>query len=604
MDGLHDEVVRRQPPVHQWRAFVYCTGLLEEPLLGTVDHFRNHKGADQPPELALGDPAAGSPTNIAHFSQHRLLPLLLQRALDAGAPLWHQPEGVARQPGGSSNGSQQAGVEQSRDVAGSQSQGHDGNTGQMEVGSSGVWEAGTGPGTPVLFGWQCTGMEACAEGVRVPISRTRLPESQGSLGAHSRSGSSGMQLAAGGNKGAVKSVKEGVEKEGIEKEGVEWEGVDSVVIESEYVVGCDGASSGVREWAGIGMEGDPCLQRLVSVHFRSPSLGQRLLAMGRPGMLYFVFRHGCDCSSSGALLRGREFSGSDTLLPPAQGPQDFSHEECERLIRAALGSKADTRPFPVKVLSVRPWAMSAQVASSFLAPAPAPSWPPPPGSTQLRQAGGDIQAGSGVQAGRVILAGDAAHRFPPAGGFGMNTGIQDAHNLAWKLAAILSSTSSPRLLNTYLSERAPVAKANCGLSVSNFYSAMGVASALGLDPRAPRVLQQALESSPVALLLPGSARAALMQQALAAGRAQLSPWLLSAWNPLGALRLGAVQANLRDGRSLQLLFPQHDLGFRWEACGTVEAGRACLAQVAQAGLSAHRRPACLPACLPACMPAW
>ena len=40
-----------------------------------------------------------------------------------------------------------------------------------------------------------------------------------------------------------------------------------------------------------------------------------------------------------------------------------------------------------------------------------------------------------VQAGRVLLAGDAAHRFPPAGGFGMNTGIQDAHNLAWKLAA-------------------------------------------------------------------------------------------------------------------------------------------------------------------------
>src|SRR5262249_48332962 len=57
---------------------------------------------------------------------------------------------------------------------------------------------------------------------------------------------------------------------------------------------------------------------------------------------------------------------------------------------------------------------------------------------------------------RVFLAGDAAHTLPPnRGGFGANTGIEDAHNLAWKLAAVLSGESTPRLLDTYDAERRP-----------------------------------------------------------------------------------------------------------------------------------------------------
>ncbi len=60
--------------------------------------------------------------------------------------------------------------------------------------------------------------------------------------------------------------------------------------------------------------------------------------------------------------------------------------------------------------------------------------------------------------GRVFLAGDAAHTLPPTrGGFGANTGIHDAHNLAWKLAAVLAGSSSPKLLETYSAEREPVA---------------------------------------------------------------------------------------------------------------------------------------------------
>nr|MBR9646608.1 FAD-dependent monooxygenase [Streptococcus sp. 11-4097] len=59
---------------------------------------------------------------------------------------------------------------------------------------------------------------------------------------------------------------------------------------------------------------------------------------------------------------------------------------------------------------------------------------------------------------RIFLVGDSAHIMPPTGGFGSNTGIQDAHNLAWKLAAVIKGKANPKLLETYHKERYPVAK--------------------------------------------------------------------------------------------------------------------------------------------------
>lgn len=69
--------------------------------------------------------------------------------------------------------------------------------------------------------------------------------------------------------------------------------------------------------------------------------------------------------------------------------------------------------------------------------------------------------------GRLFLAGDAAHRLPPTGGFGMNTGIQDVHNLAWKLAMVLNGQADQSLLDTYFTERVQIAKTNTFWSMSN-----------------------------------------------------------------------------------------------------------------------------------------
>lgn len=90
----------------------------------------------------------------------------------------------------------------------------------------------------------------------------------------------------------------------------------------------------------------------------------------------------------------------------------------------------------VKILGIAPWTASAHVAEQY-------------------------------RCERIFLAGDAAHEMPPTGGFGMNTGVQDVHNLVWKLAAVLKGLASPSLLDTYHDERQPVARAITEQSLIN-----------------------------------------------------------------------------------------------------------------------------------------
>jgi 2,4-dichlorophenol 6-monooxygenase len=86
------------------------------------------------------------------------------------------------------------------------------------------------------------------------------------------------------------------------------------------------------------------------------------------------------------------------------------------------------------------------------------------------------------QAGRVFLLGDAAHRHPPTGGLGLNCGIHDAHNLCWKIAAVLAGRAGAGLLDTYNEERRPVASATVDAAVSAAMNSGSVVTALGLSP--------------------------------------------------------------------------------------------------------------------------
>ena len=81
--------------------------------------------------------------------------------------------------------------------------------------------------------------------------------------------------------------------------------------------------------------------------------------------------------------------------------------------------------------------------------------------------------------------------------------VQDAHNLAWKLAAVLKGAAAPKLLDSYQAERKPVAQANTDLSVANWHEAVKVPKVLGLDPRAANLLNAVVGSGPMSLLPAG-----------------------------------------------------------------------------------------------------
>ncbi|MGI9611933.1 MAG: FAD-dependent monooxygenase [Acidimicrobiales bacterium] len=193
-----------------------------------------------------------------------------------------------------------------------------------------------------------------------------------------------------------------------------------------YVIAADGASSGVRRNLGIDMEGLPELLTMVGIYFHADL---RRWTENRPALLYWVMNSAAP--GTFIALDGLQRWVFHLQMPPGETP-DVSDQEATEIVRRAIG---DT-DVAIDVRSVKPWRMTAQVAERY------------------RQ-------------GRVFLAGDAAHRFPPTGGLGLNTGVQDVHNLAWKLARVLAGSSTDSLLDTYEEERKPIAQQNSDFSVHN-----------------------------------------------------------------------------------------------------------------------------------------
>jgi putative polyketide hydroxylase len=187
------------------------------------------------------------------------------------------------------------------------------------------------------------------------------------------------------------------------------------VVRADYLVAADGVRSGVRSSLGIGTSGpgelgDPLINILFEADLREYTKGHSFVACDitnpdSPGMLVTV-------DGKSRWIFHVEYTGGD-----------FTPERCATLIRAAIG----VPDLDVRVLSTQPWRVRALLADRF-------------------------------QDGRVFLAGDAAHAVPPLGAFGMNTGIADAHNLAWKLAMVLNDQAGEALLESYEAERRPVAE--------------------------------------------------------------------------------------------------------------------------------------------------
>ncbi|WP_237980721.1 FAD-dependent oxidoreductase [Bacillus thuringiensis] len=193
------------------------------------------------------------------------------------------------------------------------------------------------------------------------------------------------------------------------------------IIHCDYVIAADGAKGKIRDQLGISTEG-----------------------RGTIGGYYMNIYFEADLSE---FIQGDAFGFSMVLHPEVLGalipvdnerrwiyhvsydplkeerPEGFTIKRCKQIIQTAIGSIN----VELEILSVLPWEATESIATKF-------------------------------QDNRIFLVGDSAHIMPPTGGFGSNTGIQDAHNLAWKLAAVIKGKAKPKLLETYHEERYPVAK--------------------------------------------------------------------------------------------------------------------------------------------------
>jgi putative polyketide hydroxylase len=209
------------------------------------------------------------------------------------------------------------------------------------------------------------------------------------------------------------------------------------LIRARWLVGADGASSTVRDRLAIEMVGDPDLGSLINVYF----VGRLHPAGDTPPLAM----QSVSPDVAGAFISmdgDSRWCFHHNYNPNEEQPDDFDAERCTALIRRAAGVDSD---HPVDVRSIRPWTMTALVAEQF-------------------------------RVGSVFLVGDAAHAFPPTGGFGMNSGIQDAHNLAWKLVAVSNGTGGAALLDSYEAERQPVAYLNTAQSLRNAHRGSSSAS--------------------------------------------------------------------------------------------------------------------------------
>jgi 2-polyprenyl-6-methoxyphenol hydroxylase-like FAD-dependent oxidoreductase len=233
-------------------------------------------------------------------------------------------------------------------------------------------------------------------------------------------------------------------------------------VRSSYLVAADGAHSLVRERSGIEMTGRGAFARCVTIYFRADMrdlIGNRNLSVvyvNHPELLgFFRFSFAGDAGFLAVFSTTEPDGSRDTHVG-----EDLTPERCVELVRKALG-----RPdLSVDVDNVQHWSAEASWATRF-------------------------------QDRRVFLAGDAAHVMPPTGGFGGNTGVADAHDLAWKLALVANGTAGAELLDSYDPERRPVA----ALTVEQAYTryVLRVDPSLQRDDLAAPLDDASIELGPV-----------------------------------------------------------------------------------------------------------
>lgn len=218
-------------------------------------------------------------------------------------------------------------------------------------------------------------------------------------------------------------------------------------VRAQYMIGADGARSRVMELLGIPLQGEMGLGCAVNVWLRADL---RRFCENRPGVLYWMVQPGNDYwVGSGTFICVRPWDEWVMLFmyDPAQGEPDLSEAAVIERARRVIGDDE----FPVEVLATSKWQINHVVAERY-------------------------------SQGRVFCCGDAVHRHPPANGLGTNTSVQDAYNLAWKLAMTLKGEAGPGLLDSYSQERQPVGRQVVDRAMASVRNMLPISNALGFKP--------------------------------------------------------------------------------------------------------------------------
>ena len=194
-------------------------------------------------------------------------------------------------------------------------------------------------------------------------------------------------------------------------------------LRARYLIGCDGPSGVVREALGFGVEGLGTLAHSVNLYFRSADLAT---VHGKGWARFYRVIDETGCWAELIPIDGKELWRLTVFDEP------LSKADAAFLLEKLAGG-----PFTYEMLNVSPWQRRDHVAKRY----------------------GE---------GRVFIAGDAAHECSPTGGIGMHTGLEEAVNLGWKLAAMVEGWGGPALLSSYEIERRPIAVRNVELATRSF----------------------------------------------------------------------------------------------------------------------------------------
>lgn len=229
----------------------------------------------------------------------------------------------------------------------------------------------------------------------------------------------------------------------IQSEVLDIENNRVLKIKSKLVLSADGAGSPSRKFLNIAMNGPEKIDDFASAYFEM-NLRKHVKT---PAKLFWILNP----HSPGTFIAHHIEKRWVYMFPiflDYQKKEDFTKPLFEERIKTSLGNP----DLDIEVKSISFWRMSLQFAERF-------------------------------RMDKVLLLGDAAHRFPPTGGLGMNTGIADAHNVAWKVKLFLEGKVELDFLDNYEMERKPVAQQNAEASLYNYHKILDVIEVFGLDKK-------------------------------------------------------------------------------------------------------------------------